>query len=209
LGQTKEGMTKIDVTTQTRDILKETKCDIGKDCKTYDDLLQTLVTGHKVRKALEKKVRQLEQDIKALREAQQTVTTSTPTHPLDARSIPQQATTPTSAVSTASAKIPEPKHPCEFHSFGKTPNDVNCMKDFNKKGVVHHLTQQMCDQCWNQKKQELGEYVTCGAKQIVNGKGLQLYCTLAECPYQTEWHRIELCKNAKCHFLIQNSKQGI
>lgn len=49
---------------------------------------------------------------------------------------------------------PTKAHPCEFYRFDSANDKVHCSRDFAKKGVIHRVTKDLCNKCWEAQNPE-------------------------------------------------------
>lgn len=43
-------------------------------------------------------------------------------------------------------------HPCSFYSFDGKTSKVHCSRDYAKRGVIHKISKEVCNQCWKQRE---------------------------------------------------------
>jgi hypothetical protein len=47
---------------------------------------------------------------------------------------------------------PKEKHPCQFHFYLEKEDKVLCSKDWDKRGSIHTISREVCDQCWARRQ---------------------------------------------------------
>lgn len=186
-------MTKIDLTIEMRDDLKTLKTSLK--CKTYNDLLKMLMSDHHENKARGRQIKKLK--------AQLSERPAVPQESDDSRSIAPPTATPTAPI-----PLDAPTHPCPYHSDADD-DLVNCSKDYDTRGVIHKVTQEICDQCWQRQQTRRTtqdpttlDEIPCLCRYEHEG---DFYCFFGRKPRKLE-HGLKMCTSCKDRLTLEDAQ---
>jgi hypothetical protein len=113
------------------------------------EVIDKLMKDHK---NFEDRIKTLEDRLQASSQPQPAVLVEAPT------------TTKNETVKPAEVPVAQVEsQPCPYYSFNRPQSLVHCSKDYDTKGMIHRVTQEVCDMCWDRvqsKKQQINDDAT-------------------------------------------------
>jgi len=132
-----------DKSVKVKPTTKETLEKIGKG-KSIDETINILFGAYYDLKKIQSRLKTLEDEVIALR-SQRPQPQAQPATSIEASTTdsPKETEKPAEVLTTQVES-----QPCPYYSFNHTQSLVHCSKDFDTKGMIHRVTQEVCDMCW-------------------------------------------------------------
>lgn len=129
--------------------------------------------------------------------------------PLEEPSTVKEAPQDTRSIS-ATPTLPVEHPQCPFYTDG-SEGLVDCSKDYDTRGVIHKITQEICNQCWTRQEQRrakaleetnLEQETSCLCRYEHNGEH---YCFFGRKPRKLE-HGLKMCLSCKDRLTLEEAE---